>query len=274
MPLFIYNNSQIQYHLFGKGNILVVAFHGYGKDAQSFKIWENKLDSATFLSISLFEHGESKWNESRKFSKDDFINIISELIRFLGLQKKPIVPLGYSIGARYAIALSIFFPQNILGCIVLAPDGFSTVDMVRLSSKISFLKRIIIRYPGIVLHALTLGYYFNLFSRSAMNFFKSKFDTEAKRIMLFNVWKHADAISVKRLVVADFFNSHKLPFFCVIGIHDEIIHPGKLYSIKKQIKNMQVIEVDEGHSLVNNNMANRINGILLQLNSNFFVSSK
>ena len=59
-----YKKSIINVSIFGTGNKLLICFHGYGEDGDSFEPLEKKLGNEyTLAAIDFPFHGETKWNE-------------------------------------------------------------------------------------------------------------------------------------------------------------------------------------------------------------------
>ncbi|MCK9480509.1 MAG: alpha/beta hydrolase [Bacteroidia bacterium] len=253
---------------------MIIAFHGYGKDADSYRVWSDSISNAMVLSISLFEHGESVWREEGGLEKQDFKEILEALIQFLNLENKFIVSLGYSIGARYAISLTCLLPHLFKSCILLAPDGFQKVNVVQICARHQWIPRFLIHHPDIVFFILKLLTFIQILPEGVFQFYLQKFNSIPKRARLFTVWLQTAAISFSKTQIQQCFQDYSISTFCILGKEDRIIKPSIQSTVQRIFPEARIRIVNEGHALINPNIGSVVNEFIIELYSHFLVSSK
>jgi len=136
-----FSSSRLHYHRWGKGDKLLLCFHGYGESAASFAFLAEALSSEfTILAIDLPFHGETEWNEHPTaatrstnphipgqilpFTVNHLLSILENLLSTLDIPPAtPLYLMGYSMGGRIALSLLQAAPDRIARLILAAPDG-------------------------------------------------------------------------------------------------------------------------------------------------------
>ena len=99
----LYKGFELEYKLFGSGAEYILAFHGMGREADDFTIFENTLGKRyTIVAVNLFHHGNSKYPTDRLFHKQikkkEFVELIEQLL--LKEQINRFAIMGYSLGGE------------------------------------------------------------------------------------------------------------------------------------------------------------------------------
>jgi pimeloyl-ACP methyl ester carboxylesterase len=156
-----FGSSRLHYHRWGRGDKLLLCFHGYGESAVSFAFLAETLgDEFTILAIDLPYHGKTEWNEypatvapststfsatssapagcstlsdtstasgsgqTLPFTVDHLLSILETLLSTLDI---PAIThwylMGYSMGGRIALSLLQAAPDRVARLILVAPDG-------------------------------------------------------------------------------------------------------------------------------------------------------
>ena len=122
-----YRQSTIHYRKSGKGQHLVVCFHGFGEFAKTFDPIAASLTDHTLIAIDLPFHGETIWREGLECSIEEMLEII-RLCPEIG--EKPYGLMGYSMGGRIVLSIYEAIPDKISYIVLIAPDGLKVNPMV------------------------------------------------------------------------------------------------------------------------------------------------
>lgn len=241
---------------FGHGPQYLIAFHGYGQDAQAFKHFsEISTDTYTILSIDLAFHGKhEEFPKGFIFSREYaeiWLNVLLE-----ATEQKTFGLIGYSIGARIAMSMLEWFPKKISELILFAPDGLPVAKTYLLLTR-TWLGVKVFRYfiesPGIAFFLIKFGEKLKIVPSKVADFYRNEIQDESKRLQLFDTWMayRRSTPTDKRLNKQLKVNSKHV--MCILGRRDAVIK----YAItrkhaRKRYPNLQLIELDLGHNLLSN----------------------
>ena len=119
------NGSLIFYSKTGRGIKNLLLFHGYGQDHSIFdEITQSIGEQYTCYCFDIPFHGRTEWNKGEHpLTKTEWESILT---RFFETEKiKDFCLLGFSIGARFALATFEAFPDRTREIFFIAPDGIS-----------------------------------------------------------------------------------------------------------------------------------------------------
>ncbi len=109
----------------GDGNLPMICFHGYGQTPEVFRKLEGVFASYTLYCFPLPKANEQAnlISSCPQFAKEYLMQLIKALdaegVSF------PVAVLGFSLGARLALAITEQIPQNIAHIVLAAPDGLA-----------------------------------------------------------------------------------------------------------------------------------------------------
>ncbi len=119
-----YQNSLFHYHYADRGHRLIVCFHGYDEDGQSFNVLKDVLPAGySLLAVDLPHHGKTDWNGARNFNAEILWQLILEICKKHGRHFSKVDVAGYSMGGRIALSLLDYQPDHIDRMVLMAPDG-------------------------------------------------------------------------------------------------------------------------------------------------------
>src|SRR5687767_5816999 len=119
-----YQNSLFHYHYADRGHRLIVCFHGYDEDGQSFRILKDVIPAGySLLAVDLPHHGKTRWESAGRFNAELLWQLILEIAKKHGRLLSKIDLAGYSMGGRIALSLLDHQPDHIDRMILMAPDG-------------------------------------------------------------------------------------------------------------------------------------------------------
>jgi pimeloyl-ACP methyl ester carboxylesterase len=228
---------------YGTGREALLLFHGYGQDATVFKGFEG-------YSIDLFFHGKSVWpNDEEPLEKEEWKALVSEF-----LDKNEIGAfrvLGFSMGAKFALATLEAFPDRVKEIILLAPDGIKTSFWYSLATyPIAFRKffRSMIgnhkRFVQIASMAKKLG----LIDKGVLRFVETQMDSEEKRKRVYYSWVVFRHLSFDLDKIAGLINKNKIKLRLFVGRHDKIITAANMKRFISKVPDAEFEILDAGHN--------------------------
>ena len=115
-----------EYAVFGSGEKVVVAFHGFGREAGDFEQFTSALEhDERFISINLFQHGNSQWPSERALTdslkKNEHAKFFQAFLGHLGVERFSLF--AYSLGGKIAMQTCLLMPAQIDKMLLIAPDG-------------------------------------------------------------------------------------------------------------------------------------------------------
>jgi pimeloyl-ACP methyl ester carboxylesterase len=255
-----HKQSNIHYYRFGKGEKLLLAFHGYGEDGSSFGLFEKYLETEfTIIAIDFPFHGKTEWNEGLLFTIDDLINIINLINQLLN---QPINLLGYSMGGRVALYLTQNIPAKINSVVLIAPDGLHKnlwhylATQTVVSNKLFSLT---MQHPDWLFALMKVAVKFNLFNKSIINFVHYYLDNKESRMTLYKRWTTMRRFAPNLSLIKKIIRQRNIAIKILFGKYDKIIvtKTGKAFA-KGEEDLIKVIEIEAGHQLLKEKYAMQI----------------
>lgn len=243
--------QRLHYHAAGNGPQVLLAFHGYGNDAQLMLELAAHLPATyTMISINLPHHGRSRWHDDVPLTRADLNALVAQLLEQYGVQQLTL--LGYSIGGRVCMCVAEAMPQCIRQMILLAPDGlrfnafYYFVTRTRIGSALfnGFLKN-----GDKYLHWITRLRKWRLLDASRERFAAHYIQTPERREQLLRIWPNLRYLIPNTARVKRNIRQYRIAVHIFMGRHDRII-PVKLAAhFSKNMDTVKVHILDEGHRL-------------------------
>lgn len=248
-----YLNSTVHYITFGSGDELLFAFHGYGKNAESLQVLEPSLEKKyTVISVDIFFHGLSKWEEGRRFTPEDLRNIILQFCDELGYNGRFSV-LGYSIGARYLQCVLGQLPERINTLWVLAGDGLAGYSLYNIATRTVLGKRIFrsfIAFPWPIFLAFKTLKALKMVEPNVYSFVQRKVDTKDKRLDLYRRWLSMAYLQIPASRFIKLCNQYDIQVNFIYGKHDNVTPYKAIIPLTKKLEHKNCQVIDEGHGLI------------------------
>ena len=251
-PHFLEHQGMVvSYVKAGNGPVPLLAFHGFGQDHSAFANLFNPLGGRfTIYSFDLFFHGQSHWPErevplSKKFWKSLLLAFIKKnhLFRFSLM--------GYSLGAKFALATLEAIPERILSVYFLAPDGIQTNFWYKLATYPAGSRKIfkgLIDSPGLFQFLASSAIRLNLLDKSMVRFAQSQMDTAEKRKRVYYAWTVFRHLKFDMEHIAYLINMLKIQTTVIVGQHDKIITLENTQKLLKELNNYQLEILQTGHN--------------------------
>lgn len=119
-----YRQSSLHYRKYGSGSKLLICFHGYGKESDSFHFLEEKLGSMyTIIALDAPFHGLTSWKNKLVVEPTFLVEVIEQIIKLHQAVPQKISLLGFSMGGRIVLYLTQLMADKIDRLVLIAPDG-------------------------------------------------------------------------------------------------------------------------------------------------------
>ena len=249
-------NFEVDYIIFGEGDRVLLAFHGFNNHAEDFlPLAEGLRGAFKIISVNIFFHGESSASEElveKGMSDGDLRHLFHCLMSIVPAERYFLM--GFSLGGRIAIKLASLLPRKVARLYLLSPDGIRSAPIYNFLTR-TWIGRSLFRHS--VYHASSYMAFGNLLktlrmvSPKRINLVKNNFDTKEKRERVFKTWlllrnAYIRPRSLNRLIRR--FQLHTMFFF---GEHDTIIPKSlaeKFISKKDGLASIEVMKT--GHMLL------------------------
>ncbi len=244
-----FRKSLLRYATYGNGTASLLAFHGYGQDHSVFSRLSIAFPEYTIYAFDLFFHGKSEWRETeRELSSSMLKELIEGFIRQKNIERFSV--LGFSIGARIALAVIPCFAPLLDSVWLLAPHGIKSdylYKFVTQKGPVNRLFRFIVTNPVFFFRLLDFVAYIGVADRRLIRFVRSQMRTVADRQKVFNTWVVHSGLIYSWPKITQIMNAGSVQLNIVLGAGDRIISPdsitGKLYKIRKK----EILILDCGH---------------------------
>lgn len=271
-----YQSFKLEYHIFGKGSIPLIAFHGFGRHATDFKVFEPLLGGKyTIYAFNLFHHGNSVYPNDRveqhTLTKDELKNIFSLFLTRFPHQKISIM--GYSLGGKIALILTELFSDRVDSLWLFAPDGIKPNFWYVLASKTTLGRHIykyFIHTPRLFFNLINIFHKMGLINDKIKKFTMHNMDDAGKRILVYTVWLTFKDTNPDMKVCIENINRLHIPVYQFFGVNDQVIKPqlGDWFSKKiHQEDHFHILPT--GHQLLTVKTARFINESVFYLHNWF-----
>lgn len=246
-----YEGAVIQFEKYGHGNKVIFAFHGFGQDKFHYqKIAQVLGKHYTLYSFDLFFHGASFWHKKDKpISKDFWIEMMRLFMDHLNIEKASIM--GFSMGARFAMALTEGLPCRIEQLILIAPDGVKASPYYVLATGPRFMRRILrslVINPAPFKFLTKLAIALHLTDRSVIKFAETQMNTREKRRKVYYSWVVFRKLNVDLETLAYAVNKHQIKVTMFLGMYDKMMTLKEMSPFLSMISDEEVHSLEAGHT--------------------------
>lgn len=248
----------------------MLCFHGFGMHGKQFLNLERTLgDRYTFWGFDLLFHKATKLkdqslnNIKNGLTKKALAGFISEFCTVHQIERFSVI--GYSMGTHYATSIVEELPEKVNEYILAAPSSMKPGNIIRFFSRNKIGNKIIER---ISLSRNGMINLLNLFRKTRI------IDAEAYGILLKEIETHElrfnlyASLTYLRFLITDeakliqVLNNHPIRSIFVFGKKDKAYPPEIGKSFVSQVKNVKVINLDEGHEMINQGFAKVLGDLL------------
>ena len=250
-------NLKCEYLTFGTGKTPLLAFHGFGRHASDFEVFEALYgEKYTIYAFNLFHHGKSEYPANRiekdTFTKHEFRALFTEFFEQKKVTKAAIM--GYSLGGKIALMFTEIFPEKVESLWLFAPDGIKMNFWYFVASNTQ-IGRSVYKYfldnPGLFFSMVNGMHRTKLINDKIKKFAMNNMDEKEKRELVYKVWLTFKDTNPNMKTCIHNIDKHEIPVYQFFGKNDKVIKPklGDWFSKKiNQESNYHIL--DAGHLLL------------------------
>ncbi|MCS6991347.1 MAG: alpha/beta fold hydrolase [Chitinophagales bacterium] len=234
--------------ILGAGPDLVVGFHGFGESSSRFQALADALHGfCKIAAIDLPFHGISQWPEDEVLQPAQLCRLLQQIKEHC--RPNRLFVLGYSIGARLALAAAIHCGR-FDGLMLVAPDGLvqHTWYNVAVYPKWGrYLFRHFIEQPALVFFLASLFRKLGLLSSSRYRILQQNADTAPKRRKVYQTWMCLSALNVTEGQLANSLARQFMSLKVLIGKYDRVLHRNRIRRIVGRLPHAELHMLACGH---------------------------
>jgi pimeloyl-ACP methyl ester carboxylesterase len=240
----------LHFRKYGRGANVLLCFHGFGQDHDVYRVLEDRFgEKYTLFSFDLFYHGQSFWHEKTKpLSIEDWTEIITQFLIEQRIERFSLV--GYSMGARFALATFNGFPKRIEQLILLAPDGIRKHFTYRLMTSFLITRRIL-RYivinPKPYQSLLALLLRLRIVDKGVLKFSETQMQTRAMRRRVYYSWTMFRKLYVPINKTLSNIEDHATKVELVMGAYDRVVDLSDITPVARRFP-ASIVVLPVGHT--------------------------
>jgi len=261
-----FKNSKIQYHHFGNGKELLIAFHGYGdKGGQIFLKLEAALEKKyQIISIDFPFHGNTIWKETY-FSKNDIIQIVELLLKKYKQEKFALM--GYSMGGRICMGILEHFYNRISRLFLLASDGLPEGKIIHahmMPRSIRFIVSRLLRKSNWLTPLAQKLYQWKWINSVAHRFVTINMKDEVFKNRLFNTWISLYEFQIYKKSIQKIIVENSIQLDLFFGKRDKVIPVNVGHRFLKSWEFGQLYILPTGHRIIGDDLSEKLTDLLLE----------
>jgi pimeloyl-ACP methyl ester carboxylesterase len=246
------NNAVLSYDVQGHGSRALLMFHGAGQDRGVFKNVPPLLTTEyRIYAFDLFFHGQSQWNNQYPVSKNDWKLLLEEFCSTEQVEKFSV--LGYSIGARFALATLEVLPGKIHTCFLVAPDGMPNSPWFALATSTRLGRGIFKNHlndPRRLHRLLRIGYRLGLIKSTTTRFVEHQLDSETKRWRIYQTWTSFRLLRFNLSSLQRVIQDGHVRLVVHLATQDELVAIAPIRTFLKRLKSAHLEVIDSNHRRV------------------------
>ena len=186
----IIDNSKLAYRVWGETSELTyLAFHGFGQNLMAFEALAKATSNKQFISVDLFYHGKSIWGKDKYITSNNWKPFIDRLI--IENNVKSIAIIGFSLGARLAVATTVLYPNRVKELCLIAPDGIIQSPWFKLATSTVLMRgvfRLLMKHPWPLFGMVSILLQIRLIHPNLAKFTESQLNNVETRQQLYLAW--------------------------------------------------------------------------------------
>ncbi|MGX5819960.1 alpha/beta fold hydrolase [Chitinophaga lutea] len=247
-----YERSEFSGFMTGRGNDLLICFHGFGEKASHFSCMEAGLGNLfTIIALDMPFHGSTVWREERPMEPRDLTGLLEKIMERFGKQTFSLM--GYSMGGRLALCVIEKMADRVKHLIMVAPDGLKNNPWHMFATQTKVGNRIFLyntHHPDLFFRLLSLWRRWGLLNESVYRFALHRMDKQEKRSLVYNVWTIMRKMmpSVKRC--RKLLSRYNIDTVLIFGRYDRVIPPVIGERFADGSFPCRLLVLDRGHQLL------------------------
>lgn len=172
---------------------------------------------------------------------------------FVFLQEKNISRFdlyGFSMGGRFALALTYLFPEAVGKLTLAAPDGIAPSIWYTLATGKGIMREWFKAFalrPGLFITLADRAHRSRLVKKGVAKFAMSQMQNRAQRMRVYYSWTNFRHLKIKKSELKDLLNTQPITTEVYLGRYDTVIPGAEVAKFFENVKNARVTILDCGH---------------------------
>lgn len=248
---FSFKEARLCYHKIGKGNKVLLFFHGYGQHGKVFEENSRLLgDVYTCYLFDLFFHGESTWGYGENvLTKEFWCELITKFLAEQEIDRFSLA--GFSLGGRFVFATLEAVPNRVEQLFLLAPDGVKTNFWYNLATyPVAFRKlfKSMILHPDYFYSIAKFIHKVGLVDKGLIRFAESQMRTLEMRSRVYHSWVVLRELQFNMAIIAYLIQKNKIDASLIIGRFDKVITIANMQKLLQHLPSCKVTILETGHN--------------------------
>ena len=268
--LLTYKDFSLAYSVYGRGNHVFLAFHGFSKSGDDFRIFEKDMANEwrIFAFHWFFHHPQSSYPKHRITRNEISKQELSEMVlKFLDEQKLESVGLmAHSMGGKYAMSIAEIIPEKIDKLVLFAADGikrkfWNSFAVRNFAGRYLFEQSI--KNPSTAIKFASFVKKLGLINEKTHAITHQALVDLESRNQVFNTWMSARNLFPDLKKLNHVIKKNKIELFGLYGTKDKIIRIKEANDWAKTFKPKQIIyPINSGHIILKEKNLNEILEVL------------
>jgi pimeloyl-ACP methyl ester carboxylesterase len=246
-----HGKSSLHYAVVGNGGRPMLVFHGFGQDNNTLQSLAAALaETHTVYVFDLFFHGGSEWGYGEApLEKTFWKDIMGAFLLEHRLEQFSL--LGFSLGAKFALATMEAFPEKILSVYLLAPDGIKTSFWYSLATYPIIFRKIfksMIQHHNRFVTLAKLLRVLGLLDAGMIRFATHQMNTQENRERVYYSWVVFRRLTFNLKSIGTLLNGRKIPLVIITGKYDKVITTRNMHHLLKWVRTYHLETVAAGHT--------------------------
>lgn len=260
----------LHYYKFGSGEEHMLCFHGFGMHGKQFRELEPELGNKyTFWGFDLFFHKATKLKDQSLetvktgLTKKELSNLIIDFCKAHKISRFSVI--GYSMGTHYATTIAEELPEMINEYIVAAPSSIKPGNIIQFFSRNKIGNKIIEKVSlskDAMLKLLKILQRTRLIDKEGYEIILNEVETHELRFNLYASLTYLRFLTTDETKLNFALNNHPIRSIFIFGQQDKSYPLSIGKTLLPQIKDAEILNLDEGHDMINKRFAKVLGDLL------------
>ncbi len=261
----------LHYYKFGTGSRHMLCFHGFGMHGKQFLLLEQHLGCKyTFWGFDLFFHKETKLKDESLttvkagLTKKQLALLFEDFCKAHDINRFSVI--GYSMGTHYATAIVEEIPAYIDEYIVAAPSSIEPGYLIRFFSRNRLGNKILERFvlsKTAMIKLLFACKKTRLIDERSYDILFKEIETHKLRFSLYASFTYLRFLVTDEQKLSELLNAYGIRSIFIFGKHDKAYPQTIGRKFFRNVKTVEVFNLDETHELINQRFALFLKELLL-----------
>lgn len=248
----------------------MLCFHGFGMHGKQFRELESELGNKyTFWGFDLFFHKATKLKDQSLdtvktgLTKRALASLIMEFCNAQNIDRFSVI--GYSMGTHYATTIAEELPEMINEYIVAAPSSIKPGNIIRFFSRSKFGNKIIEKVSlskDAMVKLLNMCKRVRFIDAEGHEILLKEIETYELRFNLYASLTYLRFLTTDEAKLIYALNKHPIRSIFIFGRRDKSYPLSIGKAFLPQIKNKEILNLNEGHEMINKGFAKVLGDLL------------